>query len=98
VKGRGQIEGSKLRRKKPAAKKRRTRAVFIGTRPRIFTMMLRSRVVEVEVTPAVGTITHVNYEITIRRAGKVLDWVPTRAELEAIGRAAAMHTERETSH
>jgi hypothetical protein len=54
--------------------------------------------VDVEVVPAVGTATHVNFEITISRRGKILDWVPTRAELERIGRTAGTYTEQETSH
>ena len=61
-------------------------------------MTLRGQVVEVKVLPAVSTTTHVNYEITISRGGKVLDWVPTRAELQLIGRAAGMATEQQTSH
>jgi len=61
-------------------------------------MTLRGQVVDVEVVPAVGTTTHVNYEVTISRRGKVLDWTPTRAELERIGRAAGTFTEQETSH
>jgi hypothetical protein len=55
-------------------------------------------VVDVEVTPAVGTTTHVNFQITISRKGKVLDWVPTRAELERIGYTLGTHAELETSH
>ena len=97
-----QLEGAKARRKKSrknnTAKPNRRRAVFIGTRPLKIAMTLRGRPVEVEVLPAVGTTTHVNYEITIRHDGKVLDWVPTRAELEHIGRAAGMLTEPLTSH
>jgi hypothetical protein len=54
--------------------------------------------VEVELVPAVGTTTHVNFALTISQRGKVLDWVLTRAELETIGRAAGMHTRQETSH
>ena len=96
------LEGAKARRKKSkknsTAKPQRRRAMFIGTRPLKFPMTLRGRPVEVEVLPAVGTTTHVNYEITIRQDGKVLDWVPTRAELEHIGRAAGMLTEPQTSH
>ena len=61
-------------------------------------MTLRGQDVDVEVIPTVGTTTHVNFEITISRRGKKLDWVPTRAELEYIGRAAGMHTKQETSH
>jgi hypothetical protein len=61
-------------------------------------MTLRGQVVDVEVLPAVSTTTHVNYEVTISRGGKVLDWVPTRVELERIGRAAGMLTEQQTSH
>jgi hypothetical protein len=60
-------------------------------------MTLRGQAVDVEVLPAVSTTTHVNFEITISRGGKILDWVPTRAELEAIGRAAGVHTTQETS-
>jgi hypothetical protein len=61
-------------------------------------MMLREQAVDVEVIPAVGTTTHVNFAITIRRRGKILDWVLSRAELESIGRAAGMHSKQETSH
>ena len=61
-------------------------------------MTLRGQVVEVEVIPAEGTTTHVNFQITISRNGKVLDWVPTRAELERIGCTLGMHAELETSH
>ena len=93
-----QVGGSKRRgRKSAAAKGRAARATFIGTRPRTFTMILRGYAVEVDVVPAISTTTHVNFEITIRRAGKTLEWVPTRAELEAIGRAAGLHTTQETS-
>jgi hypothetical protein len=98
VKTRRRTEGSELRRKKTAAAKRRSRASFIGSRPRKFEMTLRGQQVNVEVLPAVSTTTHVNYEITISRGRKILDWVPTRAELERIGRAAGIHTERQTSH
>lgn len=95
----GQHESrSKPRRKTTQAAKRRPRAAFIGTRPLKFPMTLRGQVVEVEVRPAIGTTTHVNYSITISRGGKVLDWVPTRAELANIGRTAAMNTEQQTSH
>jgi hypothetical protein len=93
-----QVAGSKRRRKKTGAVTNRARATFIGTRPRTFTMMLRGLPVDVEVMPAVGTTTHVNFEITIRHGGEILDWVPTQAELESIGRAAGMHTKQETSH
>jgi len=93
-----QIEGSKRRRGKSSAAKSQPRATFIGTRPRIFTMTLRGEIVEVEVMPAVGTVTHVNFAITITRRGTILDWVLTAAELECIGRAAAMHAKQETSH
>ena len=61
-------------------------------------MTLRGQAVEVEVAPAVGTTTHVNYKITIRRGGRILNWVPTRAELGRIGCAAGMQAELETSH
>ena len=61
-------------------------------------MTLRRERVDVEVIPAVGTLTHVNFQITVTRQGKILDWVLTRAELEQIGRAAGMHAEQETSH
>ena len=93
-----QVEGSKRRRRKTTVAKSRPRAGFIGTRPLEFPMTLRGQVVEVKVLPAVSTTTHVNYVITISRAGKVLDWVPTRAELQRIGRAAGMRTEQQTSH
>ena len=92
------VEGSRLRRRKSAAAKTQSRANFIGTRPRIFTMTLRGEAVGVEVVPVIGTATHVNFEITITRRGKILDWVLTRAELECIGRAAGMHAKQETSH
>jgi hypothetical protein len=92
------VEGSKRRRRKTGAKTRQPRTWFIGTRPLKFPMTLRGQVVDVEVLPTVGTATHVNYEITISRGGKVLDWVPTRAELERIGRAAGRLTEQQTSH
>jgi hypothetical protein len=92
------IGSSKPRRRKSTAAKGRPRAPFIGSRPLKFPMTLRGRVVDVEVLPAVGTATHVNYEITISRGGKVLDWVPTRAELARIGRTVGMRTERQTSH
>jgi hypothetical protein len=98
VKADRQAEGSKLRRKKTSAAKGQPRAKFIGTRPRTFTMTLRGQAVDVEVLPMVGTTTHVNFEITISRRGKVLNWVPTRSELESIGRAAGMHAKQETSH
>lgn len=98
AKTRRQVKGSRLRRKKRAATNSQARASFIGTRPRSITMMLRGRAVDVEVVPAVGTTTHVNFEITIRARGKILDWVPTRAELESIGRAVGLHTKQETSH
>jgi hypothetical protein len=61
-------------------------------------MTLRGQAVDVEVIPTVGTTTHVNFEITISRDGRILDWVPTPAELERIGREAGLHTKRETSH
>jgi hypothetical protein len=89
---------SKPRRKKTQAAKRRPRAAFIGTRPLKVAMTLRGQAVEVEVRPAIGTTTHVNYAITISHAGKALDWVPTRAELASIARTLAMLTEPQTSH
>ena len=92
------VEGSAPRRKKATAAKRRSRAAFIGTRPLKFPVTLRGQLVEVEVLPAVGTLTHVHYEITVSLGGKVLDWVLTRPELERIGHAAGMHTEQQTSH
>jgi hypothetical protein len=98
VKARSQVVGSKARRGKKKSAKSRPRARFIGTRPLMFPMTLRGQVVDVEVLPAVGTTTHVNYEITISLGGKILDWVPTRAELERIGRSAGMLTEPQTSH
>jgi hypothetical protein len=93
-----QIEGSKRQRRKNSAAKKQSRATFIGTRPRIFTMTLRGEVVDVEVAPAVGTVTQVHFAITIIRRGTTLDWVLTPAELESIGRAAGMHAKQETSH
>ena len=96
------LEGAKVQRRKSKksknAKPDRRRAMFIGSRPLKFPMTLRGLAVEVEVLPAVGTTTHVNYELTIRQGNKVLDWVPTRAELEHIGRVAGMLTEPQTSH
>ena len=97
MKTRRHTERSKPRRKKTSAPKGQPRATFIGTRPRTFTMTLRGQAVRVEVLPAVSTTTHVNFEITISRGRKILDWVPTRAELEAIGRAAGLNTTQETS-
>ena len=61
-------------------------------------MQLRGQLVDVKVVPAVSTTTHVNYQVTITRAGTVLHWVPTRAEIEQIGRTVAMHTELQSSH
>ena len=61
-------------------------------------MRLRGEAVDVEVIPAVGTMTHVNFAINITRQGKILDWRLTPAELECIGRAAGMHAKQETSH
>ena len=61
-------------------------------------MYLRGQEVEVEVLPVVNTTTHVNFEITITRQGKPLDWALTRAERAQIGRAAGQYTEPETSH
>jgi hypothetical protein len=88
---------SKPRRRNTSGKNN-PRAKFIGTRPRTFTMTLRGQAVDVEVIPTVGTTTHVNFEITISCGGTILDWVPTPVELERIGRAAGLHTKRETSH
>ena len=93
-----QVEGSKPRRKKKKAAKSPPRARIIGTRPLKFPMTLRGQLVDVEVLPAVGTTTHVNYKITISVGGKILDWMPTRAELERIGHTAGMLTELQTSH
>ena len=93
------VEGAKPRRRKSSAAKARPRAAsFIATRPRKLRMTLRGQAVEVEVVPAVGTTTHVNYKITIRRGGRILDWVPTRAEMERIGCAAGTQAKLETSH
>jgi hypothetical protein len=91
-------QGSKPRRRKTTGAKHVPRAAFIGTRPLKFPMTLRGQVVDVEVRPAIGTTTHVNYAITISRGGKVLEWIPTRAELASIGRTAGMRTELQTSH
>jgi hypothetical protein len=98
VKSGHHVERSKLARRKTASAKGHPRALFIGTRPRKVRMTLRGQVVEVEVIPAEGTTTHVNFQLTITRKGKVLDWVPTRAELERIGCTLGMHAELETSH
>jgi len=92
------VEGSKRRRGKTGAAKHRPRARFIGARPLKFPMTLRGQLVDVEVVPVVSTATHVNFEVTISRAGKVLDWVPTRAEQVHIGRTLALLTEQQTSH
>jgi hypothetical protein len=93
-----QVEGSKPRSRKTKGSKVRERARFIGTRPLKVTMQLRGQLVDVKVVPAVSTTTHVNYQITITRAGTVLHWVPTRDEIEQIGRTVAMHTELQISH
>ena len=98
VKTGGQVEGSKPRSRKTKGSKARERASFIGTRPLKVTMQLRGQLVDVKVVPAVNTATHVNYQITITRAGTVLHWMPTRAEIEQIGRTVAMHTELQSSH
>ena len=98
VKTGGQVEGSKPRSRKTKGSKARERARFIGTRPLTVTMQLRGQLVDVKVVPAVSTTTHVNYQITITRAGTVLHWVPTRDEIEQIGRTVAMHTELQFSH
>jgi hypothetical protein len=95
VKTSGSVQDPKPRRRKT---KTRARAPFIGTRPLKVTMHLRGQLVDVNVVPAVSTTTHVNYQITISRAGKILDWVPTRAELEQIGRTVARHTVVNNSH
>jgi len=92
------VEGSKQRLRKTKVAKRQRRATFIGTRPLTLRMALRGLMVDVKVLPVVGTTTHVNYEVTISCRGKPLDWVPTRAELERIGRTADKHTQRQTSH
>lgn len=92
------LEGTKPGRSKRRAAKEQPRAAFIGTRPRKFPMTLRGRQVEVEVLPVVSTTTHVNFEVTITRQGKALNWVPTRAERAQIGRAAGMYTEPERTH
>jgi hypothetical protein len=93
-----QIEGSKRQRRKNSSAKNQSRATFIGTRPRIFTMTLRGEVVNVEVVPSIGTATQVNFAISIFQRGTILDWVLTPAELESIGRAAGMHAKQETSY
>lgn len=98
VKSGRQVEGSKPRRSKKAAAKSKKGATFIGTRPRIISMMLRGEVVDVEVVPATGSATHVNFEIIIRRRGKTVYWELTPAELESIGRAAGLHARQETRH
>jgi hypothetical protein len=95
VKTEQHAEGLKVRRRKKKAAKGQPR---IGSRPLKFPVTLRGRQVEVEVVPVVNTKTHVNYEVTITCEGKTMDWVLTRAERGQIGRAAGMHSERETSH
>jgi hypothetical protein len=92
------VERPKPPRKTTASAKGRPGALFIGTRPRKVRMTLRGQVVDVEVIPVVGTTTHVNLQLTISRKGKVLDWAPTRAELERIGCTLGTHAELETSH
>ena len=91
----GDVQGSKPRREKTKA---RARAPLVGTRPLKVMMHLRGQMVAVKVVPAVSTTTHVNYQITITRGRKVLDWVPTRAEMEQIARAIAQDTELHNSH
>ena len=91
----GDVQGSKPRRGRT---KVRARAPIIGTRPLQVSMHLRGQLVDVKVVPAVSTTTHVNYQITISCGGKVLDWVPNRAELEQIGRAVAKQTDIQNSH
>ena len=98
VKAGRHLEGSKPGRSKSRAAKGQPRAAFIGTRPRKFPMTLRGLQVEVEVVPVVSTTTHVNFEVTITHQGKVLNWVPTRAERAQIGRVAGMYTEPERTH
>jgi len=98
VKTGGQVEGPKPRSRKTKGSKARERAPFIGTRPLKVTMQLRGQLVDVKVVPVVSTTTHVNYQITITRAGRVLDWVLTRAEIERIGCTVARHTELQSSH
>jgi hypothetical protein len=98
VKSGHHVERSKLPRKKTASAKGRPRARVIGTRPLKVQMTLRGQVVDVEVIPVVGTTTHVNLQLTISRKGKVLHWVPTRAELKHIGGTLGMHAELERSH
>ena len=66
VKTSGSVQDPKPRRRKT---KTRARAPFIGTRPLKVTMHLRGQLVDVNVVPAVSTTTHVNYQITISRAG-----------------------------
>ena len=61
-------------------------------------MTLRRRQVEVQVRPVLTSTTHVNFEVTITCQGKRMHWVPSRAELAEIGRAAGMHAELETNH
>ena len=92
------VEGSKRRRGKGKAPKGRRGATFIGTRPLQFPMTLRGQQVEVKVVPVISTTTHVNFQVTITRRGKGLDWVLTRAERAQIGQAAGKHSEPETNH
>lgn len=89
------VQDSKPRRRKT---KTRARASIIGTRPLRVTVHLRGQLVDVEVVPAVSTTSHVNFQMTISRAGEVLNWVPTGAELEEIGRTVAKHAEIQNHH
>jgi hypothetical protein len=98
VKTDAHLGGSKRRRRKTTPAKRPRRTAIIGSRPLKFPMSLRGQTVEVAVVPIVSTATHVNLEVIISRDGKILDWVPTRAELKLIGSAAGSHAELHTTH
>jgi hypothetical protein len=91
-------EGSKPKRRNITPTERPRRTPLIGSRPLKFQMSLRGQRVDVQVIPAITTTTHVNYEVTISRGGKILDWVPTRAELRQISCAVGSHAELHTSH
>jgi hypothetical protein len=91
-------EVSKPRRRKITPAKGRQGTRILGSRPLMFQMSLRGQTVDVKVVPLISTTTHVNYEVTISRGSKILDWVPTRAELRLISCAAGSHAELHTSH
>lgn len=98
VKASHPTEGLKPKRRNIKRTERPRRTPLIGSRPLKFQMSLRGQRVNVQVVPAITTTTHVNYEVTISRGSKILDWVPTRAELRLISCAVGSHAELHTSH